>query len=341
MTLLYQAPASAGPWRDRHLWYQTAPSEVPNTASALELISGLARVGMHVVTLPAIAADADPRYVSSVSAHAKRRGIAVIPNIGSGVLAARGHDDMSIGERFGVLEDWFDKGARGVELGRDNIAATHSDGAHEHSGWNVRELQAWMQYRHPDSILSISLRADSFDSVSEHALEDFFDVLRFDITGATPLTASNYFHQTAMSFQLYRAAGALPAWNATWNVLNNISGRISQSGLALATIFLPGIVHFEKDVVGAGPSTRHAMRMRDSLGLHKAHLLIDDSKAADGFIQLTTERADMLINFGPHHYEIPNDGRVLMSSMIALPERGPNLLVPPGEVAWIRRTSSF
>lgn len=343
MTLLHRAPSHAGPWHDRHLWYQATPSEIPDTASALALISSLARLGINVITMPALAADADPNYVPAVLSRGARRGLRIIPNVGAEAMAARDAGGLSNDERYAILSQWFERGATGIELGRDTLtgSAPTGHGAHHHSGWDVRELQAWMKFHNDDAVLSVSLRAESLEEITHHAFDDYFDVLRFNVVGTPPLTAKNFFDQAGPAFHLYDAAGLLPSWNATWEVLDNISGQLSHAGLLLATTFMPGILHFEQDIHMHGPSTRHAIRMRDSLQIYRAHVLIDESKATDGLIYLVTERADMLINFGPDEYEIPNDGRVLISSMITLPDRGSNLAVPPGEVAWLHRNSCF
>lgn len=331
--LLHRAPRHESPWINHHLWYHAKPEEVPTTQAALDLISHLTRHGMHVLTLPAVSADDDPDYVAAVMRRANRRGIRILPNVGPDAFAARDAADLTIDERFAIASQWFDKGTHGLELGEQmaNAGAQHS------THWDVRELQAWMKFMNDDAVMSICLRGSSFDEIAQRALDDYFDVFRFRVVGAPQLSAQNYFEQSSASFQMFDAAGALPSWNASWEVLTNVSGQLSRSALLLTTCYLPGIVHFEKDVHLQSPSTRHALRMRDSLGMHKANVLIDTTTAADGFIWLINDRVSMLLNFGPYSYDIPNDGRVLMSSLIALPESGSNLVLPPGEVAWVQR----
>lgn len=339
-TLLHRAPRHDSPWVNHHLWYQARPEEVPTTQAAIELISHISMHGMHVLTLPALSADDDPDYVAAVTRHGARRRVRVLPNVGSAAFAARGAFDINLDDRLAIASQWLDKGALGLELGIDPLesaAQFRADGGHDHAGWNVQELQAWMTFTNADAVMSISLRASSMDDIAHHALEDYFDVLRFEVTTTPHITALNYFDKTAASFRLFDAIGTLPSWNASWEVLNNVPGQLSQSALLLAICYMPGIVHFEKDVHLQSPSTRHALRMRDSLRLYKANVLIDTTKAGDGFVWLFNDEVSMLLNFGPHSYEIPNDGRVLVSSMITLPERGPHLALPPGEVAWLRR----
>lgn len=340
-TLLHRAPRHDSPWVNHHLWYQARPGEIPTTQAAIELISHLARHGMHVLTLPALSADDDPDYLTSVTSHGARRSIRVLPNIGSEAFAARGAFDISLDDRLVIAAQWLAQGAHGLELGSDTVEATQpsrSESGHYHAGWNVQELQAWMKYTNDDAAMSISLRGPTIADISDHALDDYFDVLRFELLSTSQLTAHNYFDQSVAAFRMFDAVGTLPSWNASWEFLNNVPSQLSQSALLLAICYMPGIVHFEKDVHLQSPSTRHALRVRDSLRLYKANVLIDTTNAGDGFVWLFNDEVSMLLNFGPHSYEIPNDGRVLVSSMITLPERGSHLALPPGEVAWLRRS---
>ncbi|MDP9807037.1 hypothetical protein J2S70_001619 [Trueperella bonasi] len=361
-TPLASAPQFENAWIDRHIWYHATPEEVPTTEAAVELISHLARHDIDVTTMPGLSADDDPDYVAAVMERAGRRGIVVLPDVSAGMFAVRGAAGFGADERFGILSQWFEKGARGVDLGTEEVSDGDADGGgriadrggsadgelavggesadsggHVHAGWDVRELQAWVKFTDDDAVLSINFRGPSFDAVADHALDDYFDVVRFEVASAPQLDAANYSQQALASFQMFRAGGTLPSWNATWEVLDRIPGRLSRSALLLATCYMPGMIHFEKDVQLQSPSTRHALRFRESLGMYKANILIDTAKVDDGFVFLANDHVTMLLNFGPHPYEIPNDGRVLVSSMIALPENGPNLVVPPGEAAWIWR----
>ncbi|QOR46383.1 hypothetical protein [Trueperella pecoris] len=337
---LYRAPRELGPWSSHHLWYQAKPHEVHNTDVALGLIAECARLGMHILTLPAIPADGDPDYVEKVMRRASRRGMRIFPNVGGDVFEEHGATGLSYAERCALLEEWFAHGAHGVELGTFDLSTTtdiNEQGRHVHAGWEVGELMDFVHASHPDALVSVNLQANTFDEIKEHLASDAVDVVRFEVTGAPGLEAENYYEQTAANFELFEAAGTIPSWNCSFATLERAATQLSEGAVLLANSFFPGFLNFEQNIPGHSPSVRHGLRMRDSLGLNRANILLDAELAHDGFIWLVTDNVRMLLNFGPYPYHVPNDGRVLISSLIELPQEGDHLIVPPGEAAWIRR----
>ncbi|OFS75734.1 hypothetical protein HMPREF3167_02645 [Trueperella sp. HMSC08B05] len=333
---LYRAPRVPGPWARHHLWYQATPQEVHTTNVALGLISECARFGMNVMSLPALIADAEPDYIEKVTRAASRRGVRLLPHVGADVVARA---PALAAERYAILNQWFDHGAYGVELGTIDLTDPEEltdSGAHIHAGWDTRELLAYVE-SHQDAIVSANVRSTSFAEASTHALEDFFDVVRFQIATPHAFTPDTFPGEVANILQFFEIAGAIPSWNCSFDALENRAGNLSEGAILLASCFFPGFLHFEQNIPGRSPSVRHALRLRNSLSLHHSSILISTDKAADGFIWLVTDKVSMLLNFGPYPYLVPNDGRVLVSSLIELPEEGTNLVIPPGEAAWLRR----
>lgn len=333
---LYRAPQVPGPWARHHLWYHATPQEVHNTDVALGLISECARFGMNVMSLPAMLADADPTYIEKVTRAATRRGVRLLPHVGANVVSRA----PALAEgRYEILDQWFAHGAFGVELGTIDLTDEEpltDAGAHIHAGWDTRELLAYVE-SHMDAIVSAAISAPTFEAASAHALEDYFDVVRFQISTPDAYAPDVFSDQVSEKLQFFEIAGAIPSWDCSFATLENRAGRLSEGAILLAACFYPGFLHFEQNIPGRSPSVRHALRLRDSLSLHRSSILISTDKAEDGFIWLVTDKVSMLLNFGPYPYVVPNDGRVLVSSLIELPEENGNLVVPPGEAAWLRR----
>ncbi|WP_143605549.1 hypothetical protein [Trueperella pyogenes] len=308
-----------------------------NTDVALGLIGECARLGIHTVALPAILADDDPSYVERVSHKAQRRGIRVLPHVGSAVFQHA--PDLNAADRYAVLSQWFSHGALGVELGTIDLeeSGVNAAGHHVHAGWDGHELLAFVKGLNPDAIVSANLRSASIENAAAHALEHYLDLVRFETSAPRVLDQHNYADEISSYLQLFEAAGLSPSWNCSVPTLDNYAGMLTDGAILLAAAFFPGFLHFEQNIPGRSPSLRHALRLRDALGLHRSSILLNIELAQDGFVWLINDKLTMLLNFGPYTYAVPNDGTVIVSSLIELPEEAGRLIIPPGEAAWLRR----
>lgn len=331
---LYRAPRTQDLWSSHNLWYQAQPHEVHNTDVALGLICECARLGMHTVALPAILADDDPAYVERVAHKAQRRGVRVLPHVGSTVFECA---PSLLADRYAVLSKWFDHGALGVELGTIDLDSSNDAGDHVHAGWDGHELLAFVKGLNPDAIVSANLRSASIENAAAHTLEHYLDLVRFETSAPRVLDQHNYADEISSYLQLFEAAGLSPSWNCSVSTLDNYAGMLTDGAILLAAAFFPGFLHFEQNIPGRSPSLRHALRLRDALGLHRSSILLNTELAQDGFVWLVNDQLTMLLNFGPHAYAVPNDGSVIVSSLIELPEEDGGLIIPPGEAAWLRR----
>ncbi|MFP7696006.1 hypothetical protein [Trueperella sp. LYQ143] len=334
-TQLYRAPSFSFPGFDHHVWYHVQPHEVPTMQAAIDIIRAQTRLGIQVFTFPAVCTDADPHYCAAVMEKAQQRGVRILVHIPVTDSDSNTPDHVTSSQRHDILNEWISRGAVGVDLGEIDLTQPQNHEFAQHQALHL--LQAEIQGINPDAIVSLFLRGPSLEAITAHALEDYVHVLRYEVTNAPSIHARSLSDRLFEAIALSDAVGALPSWNCSGGLYNLTGGRLSASATLLMRCFLPGILHFHEHVEGYSPSTRHALRIRHSLNLYRANMLIDDSQADDGFIWLITDPVDMLINFGPYDYHVPNDGRVLVSSMIALPQVGNDLVIPPGEVAWRRR----
>ena len=319
-------PTEARAWDKYHLWYQASAHEVHTTAVALGLIGEISRLGMHVLTLPALPADGDPDYITAVLNRAQRRNIRVVPDVSNELLAERGlHLDPEA--RLAIIDQWFDAGALGIELRQMPGSNCPPE---------TTELISQVRQRYPDALISANVQANTFAEVDGAGLENL-DAISLEIFNAPALEGANYEDQTLSCFDIFAKARAIPAWNCSAAALDVAAKQLSEGAVLLADAFLPGILHFEQNIPGRAPSTRHALRMRDALGLYRKNLVLETSQHSDGFIWLIGETLAMLINFGPYEYLVPKD-QVVMSSLIALPERDNQLVIPAGEAAWLLRS---
>lgn len=191
---------------------------------------------------------------------------------------------------------------------------------------------------HPDALVSIMLRMKTLEEIGEHAACQNFDLLCFEATEAPALNAANYGKEYAKALAIFDSCGKVPAWNCSPTMLKLENASLSTPAAVLASTFQPGIVHFHKDVPITHPTIRHALRFRELLNLANASALLDDRLAGDGIVWIHTEQADLVINFGPNQFLIPDDGRVLLTSVAEVEKDGTYLIIPPRELAWVRRS---
>lgn len=330
-TLVHRHHPDPSVWDDFNVWYHAAADEVSDSDAVRELISNLAKLGINVVTVPAISPNNDPSYVETVIDRADKRGLRVLPNIGFAMMAELGREPFSDDERREVVEHWMKAGAWGVELGNERVEL-NSD--HRHGGQNVLDLQAQLSVSNPDAVVSIGLVSDDDAAILEHVHEDFFHVVRTPIRH-NPLTPENIGMQLLSSYNLFDSAGTIPAWDMTVEALQLASRRLSVEGVMVMMLSLPGMVHFTRGALDRFAGVRHALRIRASHRLAVKNLALDEGRANRGIISLYVDHTEVRMNFGWDDDHLADDGSVTLSSRIELPKADDELVLPASDVAWI------
>lgn len=334
-TVLHKHSDSKSAWDDHTVWYHAAHFETTTTDAAVELVGNLGRIGITTITLPALSQDGDPHYIPRIMDKAKKRDLRILPNIGFDTMASLGREPLSADERRDLVDQWLRAGASGIELGNEHVAV---DSGHAHAGQSIPELLAQVSLASAEALLSICLLSSDSDALTEHIHEDYFHVVRTAFKN-NPLTPENLGEQFLEEYQRFDAAGTIPSWDLTHEILDLASDRLTVSAVVLILAAMPGIVNFTHGTMERSPSTRHLLRFRESMRLQQGSLALDTRERHRGIVSLIVDYLEVRINFGWDDDYLPNDGSVIASSRVELPVADDGRLVlPTGEVAWVSHT---
>lgn len=299
----------------------------------IALISDLGRNGFNVVCVPARNIDDEPDYASAIIDRAQKRGMRVLVDIGATTVERGGHLALTDETAIRVVQHWLDAGASGIELGADRVT---DESAYRHSGLDLRLFQDYLAQYYPDAMLSLGFIADEEKEMISRIRTDLTHVVRtYRIDYA--ITAENIQRRMLNRFRSFEKCGVIPSWDLSGAALNALSGDIRSNGMLQAMLAFPGVLHLDRRAMMMTPSVRHGLRLRHTHRLASKSLAIDNGLADRGIISLFIDPFEVRLNFGPEIDAVANDGRVVSSSRIELPSQGNDLLIPPGDVAWIIR----
>ncbi|SDU81588.1 hypothetical protein [Arcanobacterium phocae] len=318
--VVYRDNATIQPW-DRHsVWYHASEHETSTTDETVNLISRIARLGINTLTIPAGCSNLKLGFIMS---RAEKRSIRLLPDI------------SALDSPPSTLKQWLDQGGWGIELGFHHLTELTS----RIGGMSLGELQAQVSLAHPESVLSLGLWGDTleqFDDFSNQVYDAYVHIVRSRPLNL-PITSASFSSEIIQLYRLFDSAGTLPAWDLSAGSVHATAGELSPAGVMALALALPGLVHIDAESSHIPPSIRHILRIRQTYQMATANLVLDRSRLADGIVILYAGEIEIRANFSGQPDPIANDGRVLTTSQIELPRADDgNLLLPPGDVAWLK-----
>ncbi|MDP9800225.1 hypothetical protein J2S49_000301 [Arcanobacterium wilhelmae] len=298
----------------RNVWFRASHRQLHENPEAF--IERGARLGINTLSVPIVDLDLD---LVKLARMAYKRDILLV-----GRVDADFHSDEEI---LDALEYW--KAVSSIGIGLDAGYTT------EPSAMFSRLAGMATQVGIDDGFLSVGLITNDGGPFTPPVPKGFIPVARLPYM-KDPLTPENITDLLHESFGFFNGSGMVPSWMITNSSINAAAGRLSDAGVALIFLALPGIANFEQGVISRSPSTRHTLRLRQSANLPQGNLAVDDSRAGQGIVSLFNKNIEVMINFGWDNVEIHRQ-RVVMSSRIELPSADDeqHLILPPGDVVWL------